>query len=1318
MKRLRLFSILTALVMCVPLFAQWAKPTAPAKAPLATNTPLFLFNTQAEAFFTGANEWGTRASISKTSGHQVILIASANDAQSYQITNSAVDADHYLPVYIKGVDAIWVDETETNTGDDLFTFEQQADETYKIGLSALNQEYTPTAYPGTYLGVIPEMNDTRLYLTDPETYVDGNGYTASGFQLHWCFVTPDNYRTYVAAMIQYQAAMALGEMITKAEQTNGVEAAALQAAKDIYANTQTSADDLDAATKALKSAIDTANFNAATVDQPFELLASLGTVEQTFTNSQTTGWTSTTTAQNKQANNGNNAADYSVTGNHYENWSGDAFGTGRIYASVSEIPAGVYRFNALAFANVTGDTYLYAGTDKTLIESTQINADEEINVVTVVTDGTLEFGLTVDAKGPNWVGFDNVNLYYLGDSPEAYKYAVNEALKSVPDYVAYVEENEMYYQKSAYSDYVAAKTSLEAFLDEDNGAAADVARMIAAFKTSAATLKASLEAYEDYVKLYYDADDWITTMSTGSEAANLLGDYLMDESAPASDEYNGNGGLQYILAEGLLDVPAITAEAQYLEKLLNDAMASGMSDGDDCTELLKNPLFTEQGGWQSAVGPVWPLGTTDFRVFQAQNMVCDVYQQLSGLQNGLYEMNLQAVFRPGAEYNEENAAVAKAYAYINSYESRITSANINSADEASAAFAQGEYPLTVYGLVTDGTMRIGITNKVRSVENCMLWAGGVNLTFRGKNAEVLNAVIGQTLPNAEDLLQNLCGQAELDTLRIAIETAKSPADAYAALVSLKAAMEDVAVGTDIYENLAVAINVLTDAIQNNTTASSVTITAAQAVLDAAQAAYTDKAYDNAAAEQAVNEVNAAAVSVKMGGEQASEENPVDYTSAIVNHNFDPERGSKTDGKIEGWVTTAMNGYKQNTVSYNRAAFELNQKLSGLPKGKYKVTVHTYYRAGYWNEEEAYIANGTETHLTTLYAQTSAQKYSVPVLNLTEGATAEQLSASNKYYTLSNGLFAPDGTTGSVEYFAAGAYLNELEFMVPADGEVTIGLSKSEVLANDYEVVGEWHLWYMGDPDEAQDKEPTDVTNLIVNNDFDPSKGSKTDGKIEGWVTTAMNGYKQNSVSYNRAGFELNQTLSGLPEGTYKVTVHTYYRAGYWNEEEAYIANGTETHLTTLYAQTAEHRYSKPVLNLTEGATTEQLSASNKYYTLSNGLYAPDGTTGSVEYFAAGAYLNELPFYVGKDGSATIGLTKSEVLANDYEVVGEWRLYYYGSGDQVNELNGETAIRDLHQDGAISPVAFYSLDGTRLSAPQRGVNLVRMSNGQTLKVIVK
>ena len=113
----------------------------------------------------------------------MIIVASDDDANSYFITNAAEDAETFLPLYIKGVNDVWVDESGNNTGDDLFTFIEAGSNTYKIGLSALNKEYNPTNFPDTYLGVIPEMEDTRLYLTDPETYVDGTEYNASGFHI-------------------------------------------------------------------------------------------------------------------------------------------------------------------------------------------------------------------------------------------------------------------------------------------------------------------------------------------------------------------------------------------------------------------------------------------------------------------------------------------------------------------------------------------------------------------------------------------------------------------------------------------------------------------------------------------------------------------------------------------------------------------------------------------------------------------------------------------------------------------------------------------------------------------------------------------------------------------------------------------------------------------------------------------------------------------------------------------------------------------------------------------------------------------------------
>ncbi|MCM1311549.1 MAG: hypothetical protein NC206_09565 [Bacteroides sp.] len=1317
MNKLVLFA--ASLTVSMTSFAQWTKPADPASIPLTVGKECYLFNKDAGAFFVGANDYGTRASVSVTSGHKVILVQSETDANSYLVTNAAESSTNFLPLYIKQ-DGIWVDESGSNTGDDLFCFELQNDGTYRFGFSSLNSEWTPSTYPGAYLGVIPSRNDTRLYVCDPEEVDD---YSMSDCHIAWCFVEPESYKAYTADMKQYGAAVVLGERIAEAESLAGVDADVLSAAKAMYDNTESTAEAMELQAKTLETAIRNARLSVATVGAPVEALSLLG-IATDFNDGTCPGWTSTTGASNKQASNGNNAADFSVTGNHYENWNWDAFSVGKISASATEMPTGVYHLNALAFANVSGGTYLYAGETQKLVEADKIDIDKPMDLYTIVVDGNLEIGLDVQVRGANWVGLDNVYLYYIGNTAEAYNLLVSEALNAEPDYESMLAEEQIHCQTSVYETYKSAKSALV-----NASVAEDVAKSLSAFYVASKAMKESVSVYGKYSAKVDEANEWVGTTTSVSDEVFLLSDYLMMEDADETD-FNGNGGAINVLKSGLLDADQIAAELAYLEKLLTDAKANAKADGDDCTDLIKNPRFAEAGGWQGVTNAsvTWPVGDTSiYPVMQAHNVACDIYQELTGLQNGLYEFKLQAAFRPGDVYTDEYESIATAYAYINSFETKIPTGNlgetaINEPEDASKAFSEDLCPVVVYGLVTDGTMKLGVTNKVRTVENCRLWAGGATLTFRGKNEEVLAQVISQTLPLAQALLENYAGKPELDILAEAVAAAQNAEDAYHALVDLKKAMENVEEGTLLYANLAVALKTLSEAIENNTTANQVTINNAKAVLEAAQDAYDNHAYSNEAAQQAISDLNAASVSVKMGGDKATEDNPVDYSSMIVNNNFDPARGDKNTSTIEGWTTTTLNGYKENTASYNKNTFALSQTLTGLPKGKYKVTVHAFYRAGSYEEEANNINNGVDTHLAVLYAETSAETFKKPVMNLSEGgvASADEVPGGVKTQII-NGVYVPDGTSPSVAFYNAGYYLNELEFTVGEDGVSTIGMRLDKTIgSNDYVVIGEWKLWYMGDASEGQTEQK--VSELIVNNNFDPARGDKSTTTIEGWTTTTMNGYKENTASYNKNTFALSQKLSGLPEGTYKVTVHAYYRAGSYEEEANNINNGVDTHLTILYAQTSEDKYSKPVMNLSEGgvASADEVPNGVKTQTI-NGIYVPDGTSPSVAFYNAGYYLNELPFYVGNDGVATIGMYLDRTIgSNDYVVVGEWNLYYYGSGKNNDILGGD--VDAVETPAAVSelavPVAYYSVSGAKLVVPQKGINIVKMSDGTVRKILVK
>lgn len=48
----------------------------------------------------------------------------------------------------------------------------------------------------------------------------------------------------------------------------------------------------------------------------------------------------------------------------------------------------------------------------------------------------------------------------------------------------------------------------------------------------------------------------------------------------------------------------------------------------------------------------------------------------------------------------------------------------------------------------------------------------------------------------------------------------------------------------------------------------------------------------------------------------------------------------------------------------------------------------------------------------------------------------------------------------------------------------------------------------------------------------------------------------------------------------------------------------------------------------------------------------------------------------------------------------------------------TSVNSLKTEEKATPVATYSIDGRRLSQPQRGLNIIRMSDGSTKKVMIK
>ena len=138
--------------------------------------------------------------------------------------------------------------------------------------------------------------------------------------------------------------------------------------------------------------------------------------------------------------------------------------------------------------------------------------------------------------------------------------------------------------------------------------------------------------------------------------------------------------------------------------------------------------------------------------------------------------------------------------------------------------------------------------------------------------------------------------------------------------------------------------------------------------------------------------------------EASEENPVDVTFLIKNPDFNANNANSWTG--------ATGSAKETVYEFFNKAFNMYQKLAGLPAGYYQLKVQGLARVGIPDAGAAYKA-GTEKVQSFLYGKSKAGEWNTPLMSL----YAEQGTGSKDGYANS---MAEANTA-----FKNGKYLNNV-----------------------------------------------------------------------------------------------------------------------------------------------------------------------------------------------------------------------------------------------------------------------------------------------------
>jgi len=228
----------------------------------------------------------------------------------------------------------------------------------------------------------------------------------------------------------------------------------------------------------------------------------------------------------------------------------------------------------------------------------------------------------------------------------------------------------------------------------------------------------------------------------------------------------------------------------------------------------------------------------------------------------------------------------------------------------------------------------------------------------------------------------------------------------------------------------------------------------------------------------------------------------------------------------------------------------------------------------------------------------------------------------------------------------------------------------------------------------------DVTQqCITNPSFSDNNNIGWDISTWGKVDTQ---YK--CVEFFSTTFDFSQTLTGLPNGTYRVSVQGFYRNGNYSQSEYnnYL-NGTDVVTAYLYANQSSTTLKSIYADVSDDWYNGAVSLS--------GVYFPNNMYCASMFFADGKYANAVETKVS-DGTLKLGINNDSYVGNNWCIFTNWKLEYYTTAKKITSLSFEESALGLAKG------EYYSLKPVISPANDIAVkyNLTWNSSNKTVAVV--
>lgn len=996
--------LLAALLVSSVGFAQWTKPV-PKATDMTPGDTLYLYNVGIAQFYAQGNDWGTRASVSFQSGNKVVFSVEegVDPSEGIYIFGNVLTGGSFNSLDCSGFGNIWVDGAG-RAGDGMWTYKKEGDY-YIIGNTNV-----PTGNFGIAEIFEGKTGNTRCWIYDEsQTYkYDDNGEEVSApkfageFWDKWIFVAAADYEEILPAVKNYGAAMALKAALDDAKAEYPV--VDFSSVEAVYNNTASTAEELQAAQAQIEPIIAEYKATLATFDNPSNFTSLIGDGSkfdpwtQTFTGEGTLGDKATNT-WSTEANNGADGTDMVTPFSQVWKAAGTLLSDQKIHQTLKGLAPGLYKFTAnVRVYSEAGKLDQFEGAKMFFgNDSIDLQAETPISysgnksvlwknggfsIIAIVEEaGDIELGFEIKGANFNWISFKQTSLTYYGNED-----VVANSVKLAKEAASLEKMEDVAANPGLVQTY---NDAVDAF--ENAQSIVDVKAALAAAKAAQTAVDENIKAYET---LYEKFDVWYNYLiiNEGLDGENW---YAFCDFMEGEDDIEGYPSPTPTVIKDNEDYSLLTPEIdEYIyvvDSLYSHAVATSLTPGADCTDMIVNPSFAtgDFTGWTYKEGK---LGDKNVECYE---QVVDIYQVVKDVPDGIYSVSVQAFERPAGNKDYDGTEASKVFLFMNDFQTPVMNIVKDAIPEAEAvdsvnclihsgdvqapewpcdylgttdgyewgyvpnsvtgarfAFEAGRYTQKVYGLVEGGEMKLGLTsNGVKA--HWVLWAN-FKLTYEGKTEEALVPVLEGLMATMEDYLDenadnmnNVAAAKLQDAINAANEAYKSTeVDVlWAAVIAANQVMVETRASVNAYLAFAAAVD------EMNETADSYYDTASVK----AQTAFDEKK-DVTAEDLTTEEIEALTVQVKEvtallkipAYDNASDETPVDMTSVIVNNGFE-------EGNLNGWANSGtIDGQTQNNTSFDNkqgtyyaekwhvnGTVDINQTVANLPAGTYDITAYVY-----------------------------------------------------------------------------------------------------------------------------------------------------------------------------------------------------------------------------------------------------------------------------------------------------------------------------------------------------------------------------------------